>query len=74
MGEQVIFIEILEISKLKSQSHKAEQFKNLEKSINEVLPLKYSAISEYHLIFDRLDDMAQIQAQLTSRLRNFLQQ
>lgn len=74
MGERVVFIEILEISKLKSQTHKLKQFENLEQSINEVLPLKNSAITEYHLIFGKLDDMAQIQAQLASRLLTFFQQ
>jgi hypothetical protein len=74
MGEQVVFIEILKISKLKSQSHKPEQFKYLEQSIKDILPLKNSAIKEYHLIIGKLEDMAQIQAELVSRLQTFLQQ
>ncbi|HIJ87328.1 MAG TPA: hypothetical protein HPP97_06520 [Desulfuromonadales bacterium] len=49
MGKSVTFIQVLDTSKLKDRSVKEEQFLELEKSINKILPLKGRPICQYKL-------------------------
>lgn len=51
MDDFVIFIQIVNTSKLvKDKTSKFEQWKALERSINGILPLKYSRIKVYKLL------------------------
>ncbi|UZE92472.1 MAG: hypothetical protein IB616_01280 [Methanosarcinales archaeon] len=52
MDESVSFIQILDTSKLKNdEPAKIEQWKNIEKSIKNIMPIKGSKIKEYKLFF-----------------------
>lgn len=50
MSDSVLFIQILDSTKLKKGSAKFEQFKQLEKSIQEVIPLKRSTLNMYRFL------------------------
>ncbi|GAH34490.1 unnamed protein product, partial [marine sediment metagenome] len=52
MHDSVTFIQIVGTSRLKRLSVKPEQWKNLEASIRNILPLKDSNIREYRLFTD----------------------
>jgi len=53
MDDSVLFIQVLDTSKLKmSKTSKIKQWKNLEKSINNILPIKGGNIKEYKLFYD----------------------
>ncbi|MDD3847149.1 MAG: hypothetical protein PHC90_12440 [Syntrophorhabdaceae bacterium] len=57
MDEKVSFIQVLDGSKLERQSKKPDQFKNIEKSIQDILPVKGSNIHSYKIIFfENADD------------------
>lgn len=49
MGSSVVFIQIVDASKLKDRTAKLLQFENLEKSIQGILPLRGSRIDKYRL-------------------------
>ena len=51
MDENVTFIQIVNVSKLKNKTYKIEQWTSLEQSINSILPLKTSNITKYRLFF-----------------------
>ena len=58
MHDSVTFIQVVGTSKLKRLSVKPEQWKNLEASIRNILPLKDSNIKEYRLFTDgELDEL-----------------
>ena len=59
MHDSVTFIQILDSSKLKAdKTSKFTQGKNLERSINHILPVKDSNITEYRLFYvDKSDFM-----------------
>jgi hypothetical protein len=58
MSSNVAFIQILDNSKLKENTSKIKQWKALEKSINDILPIKGSSIAIYKLFStDELDDL-----------------
>ena len=50
MAEDVLFVQIVDKSNLKKASSKDGQWKKLEKSIKDVIPLKGSCINKYVLI------------------------
>ncbi len=50
MADSVTFLQVLDVSKLKDHTSKLRQFRNLEKSIRDVLPLKGSKITTYRLL------------------------
>jgi len=52
MHESVTFIQVVDTSDLKAMSMKPYQWKNLEASIRNILPLKDSNIKEYRLFTD----------------------
>lgn len=52
MHDSVTFIQVVDTSRLKKLSVKPEQWKNLEASIRNILPLKDSHIREYRLFTD----------------------
>jgi len=52
MHDSVTFIQVVNTSKLKARSMKPYQWKNLEASIKNILPLKESNIREYRLFTD----------------------
>jgi len=52
MDDSVLFLQILDSSKLKpDRTSKLEQFRNLEKSIQSVIPLKDSSIGSYRIFY-----------------------
>ena len=52
MGNSVAFIQILDTSKLKEdKTSKIEQWKNIEKSIQNIVPVNSSRINNYRLFF-----------------------
>lgn len=61
MDESVCFIQIIDASKLPKATSKIDQFENIEKSINSILPLKGSNIRSYKIIpfrnVNNTDDM-----------------
>ncbi|HBL22855.1 MAG TPA: hypothetical protein DDZ40_01910 [Deltaproteobacteria bacterium] len=57
MSEKVSFIQVLDGSKLERQSKKPDQFRNIEKSIQDILPVKGSSVHSYKIIFfENADD------------------
>ena len=58
MHDSVAFIQVVDTSKLKGLSAKPYQWKNLESSIRNILPLKDSNIKEYRILTDlELDEL-----------------
>jgi len=58
MHDSVAFIQVVDTSNLKKLSVKSYQWKNLEASIRNILPVKDSNINEYRLFTDReLDEL-----------------
>ena len=55
MGESVLFVQILDNSKLKENSSKPEQWKNIEKEIGNILPVNDSPIKKYKIIGGNVD-------------------
>jgi hypothetical protein len=61
MCENVAFIQIVDASKLKKNSAKSKQWKALEKSIRDILPLRSSRITSYRLLTaDNLDELTSL--------------
>ena len=59
MNDSVLFLQILDSSKLKpDRTFKLEQFKNLEKSIQSVIPLKDSCIDNYRIFYGDSSEFA----------------
>lgn len=57
MDESVLFIQILDTSKLKKdKTSKIEQWKNIEKSIQNIIPVKGSRINNYKLFWGDISD------------------
>ena len=57
MDDSVLFLQILDSSKLKhDRTSKLEQFKNLEKSIQGVIPLKGSSIDSYRIFYGDISE------------------
>lgn len=51
MGDSVLFIQILDTSKLKNKTSKTRQWDNIEKSIQNIIPAKGSKIDRYKLFY-----------------------
>lgn len=56
MADTVFFIQVLDSSKLKDRTAKMSQFRNLEQSIQRILPLAGSRVNRYKLYSGKLDD------------------
>ncbi len=57
MDDKVLFIQVLNNLKLNlDRTSKMEQWKNLEKEINNILPVKDSKITKYKLFFGNIED------------------
>lgn len=56
MFESVVFIQILDTSKQKSQSIKIKQWENIEESIRSIIPVKASPIKEYEVFYGNQSD------------------
>lgn len=57
IGDSVLFLQILDSSKLKiDRTSKLEQFRNIEKSIQSIIPVKDSRIDNYKLLFGDIDE------------------
>jgi len=57
MDDAVLFIQILDTSRLKvKNTKKIEQWKNIEKSIKKIIPLKGSQIKHYKLFYGGIQD------------------
>jgi len=56
MSDSVSFIQILNTARLKAGAAKIEQWKNLQKSIVDTLPIKGSKIREYKLLYGNVSD------------------
>ncbi len=53
MDDSVTFIQMIDASKLKGKSSKCEQFANMKKSIQFIIPVKNSKIDRYELISEK---------------------
>lgn len=51
MDDDVLFIQILDTSNLKEGTHKEEQWRNIEESIKQIIPVKNSNIKRYRLFY-----------------------
>jgi len=61
MDDNTYFIQILDTTNLKEKSKKEEQFKNIEKSIQNILPVRNSRIRNYKIFgLKRGDDLTKI--------------
>lgn len=67
------FLQIVDISSLKDNSRKEDQFECLQKSIQEILPLPGSAIREYNLICVDETNVA-IESEIKDKLGVFLKE
>jgi hypothetical protein len=57
MGDPALFVQILDISKLKrDKTRKIKQWLNIEKSIQNVIPLKESKIKRYKLFYGNISE------------------
>lgn len=57
MDDSVLFIQILDTSTIKKEkTAKIEQWRNIEKSIQNIIPLKNSKIDNYKLIFGDISE------------------
>jgi len=56
MSDSVLFIQILNRSRLKPATAKPDQGENLQESIRKILPIKGSKITEYRLLYASLSD------------------
>lgn len=54
--DSVLFIQIIDTSKLKAKSLKLRRFEGIEKSIQSIIPLKNSKITEYRLLCGNIED------------------
>jgi hypothetical protein len=73
MGDSVTFIQIVDTSKLvRDKTSKFDQWKALEESINEILPLKNnSKITSYKLLnTDQLDELTLLIREITGSAKN----
>ncbi len=50
MSDSVLFVQILNTSRLKERTAKLDQWKNLEKSIRKILPIEGSRVRKYKLL------------------------
>jgi len=63
MSGSVLFIQILDTSKLKKEkTSKIQQWRNIERSIKDVIPIKGSRVSHYRLMYGNTGDFAAGQA------------
>ncbi len=58
MDEKVLFIQILDTSKLKEGSDKIEQWKNIENSIKQIIPVGDSKIRKYSLFYGDVSEFS----------------
>ena len=60
MGDSVSFIQILDVSRLiQDKTAKFGQWKRMEKSIRNIVPVRNSKISDYKIFFGNTNDFAQ---------------
>lgn len=78
MGDPVLFVQILDTSKLKrDKTRKIKQWENLEKSIQNVIPIKKSKIKRYKIIYGNVSefgDKGDRQHELTGYIQEFLRE
>ena len=68
MADSVLFIQIVDTSKLvRGKTAKYEQWKALEKSINQILPVKDSSIKSYKLL--TTNDLTELEAIIKKNLQ-----
>ena len=75
MDDEVLFIQILDTSNLKEGAHKIEQWRNIEESIKQIIPLKNSRIKEYKLFYGDVSAFSQNgvkRKELIDYIRKFL--
>jgi len=71
MADSVLFIQIVSMKKLKEETSKSEQFINIEKSIQTVIPLEKSNITKYQLLqFE--ENYKRIEKSLINTINNHL--
>lgn len=56
MSDSVLFVQILNTSRLKERTAKLDQWKNLEKSIRKILPIQGSRIRKYKLLYGNVSE------------------
>jgi hypothetical protein len=75
MDEKVLFIQILDTSKLKEGTNKIEQWENIEGSIKKIIPTVDSKIKKYKLFYGKVSEFRLNGAKrkkLIGCIRNFL--
>lgn len=58
MDESVLFIQILDSSKLTEGTHKPKQWTNIEESITQIIPVKNSRIKKYRLFYGKVSEFS----------------
>lgn len=75
-GGSVLFIQVLDTSGLKKdKTFKTQQWRNIERSVQGVIPIKGSKVSRYRLVYGDTDDFAASQAkrkELVGCIQTFL--
>ena len=80
MDNKVLFIQIVSTKNLKldsaenskRKSKKGAQFKNIEKAIQDIIPLKNSNIKEYKLFFVKDNDIVELKKSIINTIKTFL--
>jgi hypothetical protein len=69
MADSVAFIQVLDSSKLEDRTAKVKQFNHLEKSIQQIVPLKGSRINRYKLFTGTEKDLSDMIDFIKAELR-----
>ena len=72
MAESVLFIQVVDGSKLKKQSQKPNQFKKLGIQIQNVIPLKNSSVKEYRLFIWSKRESKKVLSDIVKAIKNAL--
>jgi len=75
MDDTVLFIQILDTSKLKEGTHKPKQWRNIEESITQIIPVGNSKIRKYSLFYGKATEFGvngKKRKELIDYIRKFL--
>lgn len=74
MDDSVLFIQILDTTKIKKgETSKIDQWKNIEKSIQDIIPVEGSMIDYYKIFYgDNLDFSGEPGVEFTTHIKDYL--
>ena len=72
MGDSVLFIQVLDTSKLEENTSKIGQWENLEKSIANVLPI--GKVTQYKLFCGKPSDLSKREGNKCAKLVHFIKE